>query len=103
MTTKKFVLLDIDYITRNGEAVIRLFGKLVGEKEGHIIALDNSFKHYIYVIPHVFDVCIDELSDMGLNVVEKVSKRDMGKTREVLKITFNHPKDIKQLKEKLRI
>lgn len=101
MTTKKFVLLDIDYITRNGEVVIRLFGKLVGEKEGNIIALDNRFKPYIYVIPHDFDVCIDELSDIGLSTVEKVSKRDMGKIREVLKITFNHPKDIREFKDKI--
>ena len=101
MTIKKFVLLDIDYVTRNGEVVIRLFGKLVGENEGHIIALDNSFKPYIYVIPHDFDACIDELSDIGLNTVGKVSKKDMGKLIEVLKITYNHPKDIKQLKEKI--
>lgn len=101
MITQKFVLLDIDYITRNGEVVIRLFGKLVGENEEHIIALDNSFKPYIYVIPQDFDACIDELSNLGFNVVEKVSKKDMGKIREVLKITFNHPKDIRQFKEKI--
>jgi len=102
MITKKFVLLDIDYITRNHEPTIRLFGKLVGDNnQVHIIALDNSFKPYIYVIPHDFDACIDELSNIGLNVVERVSKKDMGKIREVLKITYNHPKDIRQLKEKV--
>lgn len=101
MTTKKFVLLDIDYITRNHELTIRLFGKLVGENEGNIIALDNNFKPYIYVIPHDFDACIDELNDIGLSTVEKVPKRDMGKIREVLKITFNHPKDIRKFKEKI--
>ena len=31
MDTKKFVLLDIDYITKKNVAVIRLFGKLIGE------------------------------------------------------------------------
>lgn len=102
MITKKFVLLDIDYITRNHEPTIRLFGKLLGDNDQvHIIALDNSFKPYIYVIPHDFDVCIDELSKLGLSTVEKVSKKDMGKIREVLKITFNHPKDIRQFKEKI--
>jgi len=101
MTTKKFVLLDIDYITRNGEVVIRLFGKLFGENEDHIIALDNNFKPYIYVIPHDFDACIDELGEIGLSTVEKVSKRDMGKIIEVLKITFNHPEYIRQFKEKI--
>ncbi|MEN6552551.1 MAG: DNA-directed DNA polymerase [Methanobacterium sp.] len=102
MITKKFVLLDIDYITRNQEPTIRLFGKLLGDNDQrHIITLDNSFKPYIYVVPHDFDDCIDELIDLGLNVVEKVSKTDMGKMREVLKINFNHPKDIRQLKEKI--
>ena len=101
MTIRKFVLLDIDYITRNGEAVIRLFGKLIGEHEGHIITLDTNFKPYIYVIPHDFKTCIDELSNLGLSVVEKVSKKDMGKIREVLKITFNNPRDIPKLKEKI--
>jgi len=102
MITKKFVLLDIDYITRNHEPTIRLFGKLLGDNhQMHIIALDNSFKPYIYVIPHNFNACIDELSNLGLSAVEKVSKKDMGKIKEVLKITYNHPKDIRQLKEKI--
>lgn len=101
MTRKNFVLLDIDYITRKGEAVIRLFGKLVGEHERHIIALDKSFKPYIYVIPFDFDTCIDELKDIGLCMVEKVSKNDMGKIKEVLKVTFNHPKDVRQFKVKI--
>jgi len=102
MTQKKFVLLDIDYITRNREPTIRLFGKLLGENDQkHIIALDNSFKPYIYVIPSDIDSCIGELGDLELRMVEKVSKIDMGKIREVLKITYNNPRDIIKLKEKI--
>jgi DNA polymerase I len=36
MEIKKFVLLDIDYITKNHIAVIRLFGKLTGDNEGSV-------------------------------------------------------------------
>jgi len=102
MTIKKFVLLDVDYITRNHEATIRLFGKLLGDNDQkHIIALDNSFKPYIYVIPFDIDSCVDELGDLELSMVEKVSKIDMGKIREVLKITFDNPRDISKLKEEI--
>jgi DNA polymerase I len=105
MQTKKFVLLDIDYVTRNQEPVIRLFGKLVGEnEEGHIIALDKSFKPYIYVIPsdpHRVTDCIHELSELKLISVEKVSRNDMGQRKEVLKVTFKHPRDISKLREKI--
>ncbi len=102
MTIKKFVLLDVDYITRNHEATIRLFGKLLGDNDQkHIIALDNHFKPYIYAIPFDIDSCINELGDLELRIVEKVSKIDMGKIREVLKITYNNPRDISKLKEKL--
>ncbi|CEL24003.1 DNA-directed DNA polymerase [Methanobacterium formicicum] len=103
MTTKKFLLLDVDYITKNHEPTIRLFGKLLGNNDDqkHIIALDNSFKPYIYAIPSDMDSCINDLRDLGLSVVEKVSKMDMGKLKEVVKITFNHPNDIPKFKDKI--
>lgn len=105
MQTKKFVLLDIDYVTRNQEPVIRLFGKLMGEnEEGHIIALDKSFKPYIYIIPsdpNPITNCIHELSQLKLLSVEKVSRNDMGQRKEVLKVTFKHPRDIPKLREKI--
>ena len=105
MQTKKFVLLDIDYVTRNQEPVIRLFGKLLGEnEEGHIIVLDKSFKPYIYVIPsdpHCIPDCTHELSELKLISVEKVSRNDMGEHKEVLKVTFKHPRDIPKLREKI--
>ena len=88
METKQFVLLDIDYITKNHIAVIRLFGKLIGEKEGSIIALDESFRPYIYVHPHDFDDCINELSELKLLKVEKLHKKDNGELKDFLKITL---------------
>ena len=59
METKKFVLLDIDYITKNRIPIIRLFGK--DENGESIMALDRSFRHYLYVLPYDVDDCINEL------------------------------------------
>ena len=76
METKKFVLLDIDYITENNEAVIRLFGRICGTDDDElIIALDRSFKPYIYVLPYDVNACIDELSDLRTLKVEKSVKK----------------------------
>lgn len=99
---KEFVLLDTDYVTRNTEPVIRLFGKLLGENDQkHIIALDKSFKPYIYVIPFDISACIDELTELGLIGVEKIFKTDMGELKEVLKITLKHPQDIPKFRDKI--
>ncbi|NYB52624.1 MAG: DNA polymerase [Methanobacteriaceae archaeon] len=118
--TRKFVLLDIDYITQNSEAVIRLFGKLLGEdpdeewdrrrnrETRHIIALDKNFKPYLYVIPSDnsdIDICIGELSELkfkGIIGLEKVCRSDSGELIEVLKITLKHPQNIPKIREKIR-
>ena len=102
METKKFVLLDIDYITKNHTAVIRLFGKLLGENEGSIIVQDRSFRPYMYVHPHDFNDCINELNELELLKVEKVRKKDNGEMKEFLKITLKHPQDIFKLRDKIR-
>ena len=74
METRQFVLLDIDYITKNHIAVIRLFGRLIGENKGSIIALDKSFRPYIYVQPHDMGDCINDLNELKLLRVEKLAK-----------------------------
>ena len=101
METRQFVLLDIDYITKNHIAVIRLFGRLIGKNEGSIIALDKSFKPYIYVQPHDMDNCINDLSELKLLKVEKQQKRDNGILEDFFKVTYNHPQDIYKLKDKI--
>lgn len=103
METRKFVLLDIDYITRNHTAVVRLFGKLLGEDDrvGSIMALDENFKPYLYVLPHNTEDCLKELHELEPLKVEKVSKRDNGVLKEFIKVTVKHPKEISKLKEKI--
>ena len=102
METKQFVLLDIDYITKNRIPVIRLFGKLIGEDGGgsKIIALDRSFKPYIYIRPKNVDECIKELDLLELEV-EKLQRKDNGKLKDFLKVTLKHPHDIYKYKDKI--
>lgn len=53
MEKRKMIVTDIDYITHEDKPVIRLFGKIKGDKcEGqNIIALDGTFEPYLYRIP----------------------------------------------------
>lgn len=100
MDIRKFVLLDIDYVTRNGVAVVRLFGK---QNDGNsIIALDKNFKPYIYVLPYDADDCINELRKLEPFKVEKQLKKDGGKLKDFLKVTLKHPREMPKLKKEIQ-
>ncbi|AUB55430.1 DNA polymerase [Methanobacterium subterraneum] len=103
MEIKRMVLLDIDYITRGDKAVVRLFGREKSDGEGNsIIVLDYGFKPYIYVDPHNLEQCHEQLDDLDLVQIEKVEMKDLGKDKEFLKVTFNHPQDVPKLRDKIR-
>ncbi|AUB57596.1 MULTISPECIES: DNA-directed DNA polymerase [Methanobacterium] len=103
MEIKRMVLLDIDYITRGDKAVVRLFGREKSDGEGNsIIVLDYGFKPYIYVDPHNLEQCHEQLDDLDLVQIEKVEMKDLGKCKEFLKVTFNHPQDVPKLRDKIR-
>ncbi|MGF7118612.1 3'-5' exonuclease [Methanobacterium oryzae] len=99
METKRFILLDIDYFTKKGEHVVRLFGKL--EDGRSIIVLDKNFKPYIYVLPHEIKECIDELKEFNLNKIEKIRKMDNGNLIDFLKVTLEHPRDMLKLEKEI--
>ncbi|MGI6464123.1 DNA-directed DNA polymerase [Methanobacterium sp.] len=102
METKRMVLLDIDYVTRDDKAVIRLFGREKTGAEGKsIIVQDNGFKPYIYVTPLNLDKCHEQLKDLDVTLVEKVKMKDLGRDTEFLKVTFNHPQDVPKLRDKI--
>jgi len=97
------VLLDIDYITENDKAVIRLFGKLKGDEEGKsIIVLDKSFKPYIYVVPNDEEQCIEDLNEFDVEMVGWARKGYMGENKDFLKVTLYHPQDVPKLRDKIR-
>jgi len=103
METKRFILLDIDYVTENGRPVVRLFGSQRGESDGEpIIALDRSFKPYIYVIPeNDLESCINQIYTLDVYDVKKVIKKDIGIKKEFLEVVLHHPQDVPKLREKI--
>ncbi|MBI5459422.1 DNA-directed DNA polymerase [Methanobacterium sp.] len=103
METKRMVLLDIDYITRNDKAVVRLFGREKNSQGGNsIIVMDGGFKPYIYVVPHDLDPCLEQIKELGVLQVEKVIMKDLGREKEFLKVTLKHPQDVPKLRDKIR-
>jgi DNA polymerase I len=98
METLRFTLLDIDYITRKGKPLVRLFGKLPDGRS--IIAHDRNFQPYIYVLPHDIDSCIKELNDLGLTDLEKTAKEDIFQKKNFIKINLNLPKELHDLTPK---
>ncbi len=97
------VLLDIDYITRDDKAVVRLFGREKNSpEENSIIVLDKGFKPYIYVVPHDLNSCREQLEELDVQKVEKVKMKDLGLEKEFLKVTLNHPQDVPKLRDKIR-
>ncbi|RBQ22236.1 DNA polymerase PolB subunit 1 [Candidatus Methanobinarius endosymbioticus] len=105
MEQRKIVLLDIDYITHEEKAVIRLFGKEKDENaktgERKIIALDDSFEPYIYVIANDIKECQEDLKNLDPEPakVEIVEKKNFQIEGKFLKITFNHPQEVPQLRD----
>ena len=101
METKRFVLLDMDYITRNGRPIIRLFGKISGENKS-IIALDKNFKPYIYILPHNIEECIAELNEFEFTEIEKVLKKESGEPKNFIKVYLKHPREMRKLERQLQ-
>ena len=108
MVKRNIVLLDIDYITHDEKPVIRLFGKVKGEKANDLIALDDSFVPYLYALPsNDIDKCINDLEELkdedeiNFKELEKVNKKDFQVPTEFVKISFNHPQDVPKYRDKI--
>ena len=66
MVKRNIVLLDIDYITHDEKPVMRLFGKVKGEDSNDLIALDDSFVPYLYILPsNDIDKCVKDLEELA--------------------------------------
>ncbi len=100
MEIKRFLLLDIDFFTRQGKPVIKLFGK-IPEEERSIIALDKNFNPYIYILPHDLEACITELKEFKFSKIEKERKRDDGEWKDFLKVNLKHPGEILKLEKEI--
>ena len=108
MVERNIVLLDIDYITYEEKPVVRLFGKVKGENSHDLIALDDSFVPYLYVLPTIdSDKCIEDIKELKENEeidfteIEKVNKKDFQVPTEFIKLSFNHPQDVSKYRDKI--
>ena len=108
MVKRNIVLLDIDYITHDEKPVVRLFGKVKGEKSNDLIALDDSFVPYLYILPvNDIDECMKDLvelekeEELEFTKIEKVLKKDFQVPTEFIKISFNHPQDVPKYRDKI--
>jgi DNA polymerase I len=106
MVKRNIVLLDIDYITYEEKPVMRLFGKVKGEQSNDLIALDDSFIPYLYILPSGdIDKCIDDLKELEKNgdleftKLEKVEKKDFQVPTEFVKISFTHPQEVPKYRD----
>jgi DNA polymerase I len=104
MEKRNIVLFDIDYITHENKAVVRLFGKDKDtEDEKSIIALDDSFEPYIYVISDNIEKTISEINEIDSKpILETITKKDFQVESEFLKVTFNHPQDVPKYRDTIR-
>ncbi len=103
MEKRNIVLLDIDYITKDEKAVVRLFGKIKGDGEGNdIIAIDESFEPYIYVVADDLQKCEQEIKELNPKKMEIVKKKNFQIETEFLKVTFNHPQDVPKMRETIK-
>ncbi len=104
---KNFVLLDIDYVTYEEKPLIRLFGKEIGTKKS-IIALDDSFIPYFYIVPSDIELCISDLGELEkeeeikINEMEVVTLKDFQVPKEFIKISFKHPQEVPKYRDIIR-
>ncbi len=104
---KNFVLLDIDYVTYEEKPLIRLFGKEIGTKKS-IIALDDSFIPYFYIVPSDIELCISDLGELEkeeeikINEIEVVTLKDFQVPKEFIKISFKHPQEVPKYRDVIR-
>ncbi len=97
-------LLDVDYITLDGRAVIRLW--LKDELGRNIIAFDPTFEPYFYAVTDDADAIMSVAStrsgeEIRPNRVERVVRKDFGQPVTVLKVYVDHPQHVPILREKV--
>ncbi len=95
----QYLLLDADYETRDGKAILKLC--LKGEKS--LIGYDFNFYPYFYVVPKKEDSnLIEKLKEFNVVDVEKKKKKFFGREKEVLKVILRHPQEVPLVREKIK-
>ena len=93
-------LLDVDYITESGKAIVRLWCK---DEKGVFVAYDRSFQPYFYVLgcekEDVLNVKLGSDGEITPLRVEEVKKKSLGVDVEVLKVYAKHPQHVPKLRD----
>ncbi|MGZ4901613.1 MAG: DNA-directed DNA polymerase, partial [Halobacteriota archaeon] len=97
-------LLDVDYITVEGRAVIRMWLK---DNEGrNIIAYDSHFEPYFYAVTEDAEPVMSVFALRGGEEIrpqrfERVTRKDFGRPIQVLKVYVAHPQHVPLLRERV--
>ncbi|MFC1786934.1 DNA-directed DNA polymerase [Halobacteriota archaeon] len=99
-------LVDVDYINKDGKAIIRLWCK---DNEGRqVIVFDDTFEPYFYTIGNVSE---DKMMDVTAKrydeivrpkSIEIVERRDFGDDIKAFKIIVDHPQHVPFLRDAFR-
>lgn len=97
-------LLDVDYVTENDRAVIRLWCK---DDKGVFVAYDRNFLPYFYVVGCDADKVKNVVVRTSEGVVtplkvEEVKAKSLGKPIKALKVYTKHPQHVPKLREEIK-
>ncbi len=97
------LLLDVDYITKDNKAILRLF---LRDSEKAFVVYDENFEPYFYVFPKdSLDNTkkdIENLNDKRIIKIEKCKKKFIGKDVEVLRVVVDHPQSVPKVREVIK-
>jgi len=101
----EFFLFDIDYLQKEGQVLVRFFGKT---EEGKTVACFFEYEPYFYVLPQDPNKAEREIKELlkdkkvKLKRMEKVTKDLEGQEREFLKVFCELPQDTQKIRDEIK-
>ncbi len=101
-------LIDADYVTENGKAVVRLWCK---DEKGVFVAYDRNFQPYFYVLKEDSFITAEDIMNVKVRTrtevitplrVEEVTVKNLGKEVEAFKVYAKHPQHVPKLREEIK-
>ena len=101
-------LLDIDYVTEHGRAIIRMWCK---NEKGVFVAYDRNFLPYFYVLREDGKPTAEDILNVKVKTkteivtplrVEEVTVKSLGKEVEAFKVYARHPQHVPKLREEIK-
>jgi len=101
-------LIDIDYVTEHGRAIIRMWCK---NEDGVFVAYDRNFLPYFYVLREDGRPKAEDILNVKIRTktevitplkVEEVTVKSLGKEVEAFKVYARHPQHVPKLREEIK-